>query len=52
MDPEARTYVPAYTEGRRLCRRFLGREDGAFQRLVTEQLTVSSLMDRAATIDT
>jgi hypothetical protein len=44
MAPENRTYVTAYTDGRRLCRSFIDRSPDGFRRLLTEQLTVSSLL--------
>jgi hypothetical protein len=44
-DPHVRTYVTAYTDGRRLCRNFIDRTPDGFRRLLTEQLTVSSLLD-------
>lgn len=43
-DTTWRAYVPAYTEGRRLCRAFAGRAAGNFTRLLTEQLTVADLL--------
>jgi hypothetical protein len=43
MAPDNRTYVTAYTDGRRLCRSFVDRSPDGFRRLLTEQLTVSSL---------
>jgi hypothetical protein len=43
-DPKARAYMPAYTEGRRLCRNFVDREQGNFRRLLTEQLTTADLL--------
>ncbi len=46
-DPGIRTYSPAYTHGRRLCRAFIDRTPDGFRRLLTEQLTVSSLLDPA-----
>jgi hypothetical protein len=42
-DPGIRTYSPAYTFGRRLCRSFLELNPDGFRRLLTEQVTVSSL---------
>jgi hypothetical protein len=45
MDPGLRTYVTAYTDGRRLCRSFMDRSPDGFRRLLTEQLTVSSLLE-------
>lgn len=45
MDPGNRTYVTAYTDGRRLCRSFIDRSPDGFRRLLTEQLTVSGLLD-------
>ena len=44
-DPGSWTYATAYTDGRRLCRSFIERTPGGFRRLLTEQLTVSSLQD-------
>jgi hypothetical protein len=44
LDPGSRTYVTAYTEGRRLCRSFIDRSPDGFRRLLTEQLTVPSLL--------
>jgi hypothetical protein len=43
-DPGSRTYTTAYTDGRRLCRAFVDGSPDAFRRLLTEQLTVSSLL--------
>ncbi len=43
-DPTGRAYVPAYTEGRRLCGAFADRAPGNFTRLLTEQLTVADLL--------
>jgi hypothetical protein len=43
--PHNRTYVTAYTDGRRLCRSFIDRSPDGFRRLLTEQLTVSSLLE-------
>jgi hypothetical protein len=48
MDPELRTYVTAYTDGKRLCRTFIDRSPDGFRRLLTEQLTVSSLLATGA----
>jgi hypothetical protein len=48
MDPGSRTYVTAYTDGKRLCRSFIDRSRDGFRRLLTEQLTVSSLLGTAA----
>jgi hypothetical protein len=45
MDPGSRTYVTAYTDGNRLCRTFMDRSSDGFRRLLTEQLTVSSLRE-------
>ena len=45
LDPGTRAYPTAYTDGRRVCREFMDREPGGFRRLLTEQLTVSSLLD-------
>ncbi len=44
MDPGSWTYVTAYTDGRRLCRSFIERSPDGFRKLLTEQLTVSSLL--------
>ncbi|HWC70201.1 MAG TPA: hypothetical protein VG993_03465, partial [Actinomycetota bacterium] len=44
-DPASRAYVPAYPEGRRLCRAFADRAPGNFTRLLTEQLTPADLLD-------
>jgi hypothetical protein len=44
LDAGSRTYVTAYTDGKRLCRSFMDRSRDGFQRLLTEQLTVSSLL--------
>jgi hypothetical protein len=44
MDPGSWAYVTAYTDGRRLCRSFIDRHRDGFSRLLTEQLTVSSLL--------
>jgi hypothetical protein len=43
-DPSSRAYVPAYPEGRRLCRGFVDRAPGNFTRLLTEQLTPADLL--------
>jgi hypothetical protein len=43
-DPEARAYMPAYTEGRRLCRDFADRDPENFTRLLTEQVTTADLL--------
>jgi hypothetical protein len=43
LDPGSLTYVTAYTDGKRLCRSFIDRHRDGFRRLLTEQLTVSSL---------
>lgn len=44
MDPGSWAYMTAYTDGRRLCRSFMDRHPDGFRRLLTEQLTVSSLL--------
>jgi hypothetical protein len=44
-DPGSWTYATAYTDGRRLCRSFIAGAPDGFRRLLTEQLTVSSLLD-------
>jgi hypothetical protein len=44
MDPGSWAYVTAYGDGRRLCRSFMDRHRDGFRRLLTEQLTVSSLL--------
>jgi hypothetical protein len=43
-DPTSRAYVPAYMDGRRLCRAFAARDPGNFTRLLTEQLTNADLI--------
>lgn len=43
-DPTSRAYVPAYLDGRRLCRAFAARDPGNFTRLLTEQLTNADLI--------
>ena len=43
-DPSSRAYVPAYLEGRRLCRAFAAGAPGNFTRLLTEQLTSADLV--------
>jgi hypothetical protein len=48
MDPGSRTYVTAYTDGKRLCRSFMDRYRDGLRRLLTEQLTVSSLLGTGA----
>jgi hypothetical protein len=48
IDPELRTYVTAYTDGKRICREFMDRSSEGFRRLLTEQLTVSSLLGTGA----
>lgn len=48
MDPGSRTYVTAYTDGKRLCKIFMDRSRDGFKRLLTEQLTVSSLLGTGA----
>jgi hypothetical protein len=45
MDPGSWAYITAYTDGRRLCRSFMDRHPDGFRRLLTEQLTVSSLLE-------
>jgi hypothetical protein len=45
-DPFSRAYIPAYQEGRRLCRGFADRGPGNFTRLLTEQLTIADLRGR------
>jgi hypothetical protein len=42
-DPSARAYIPAYPEGRRLCRSFVELAPGNITRLLTEQLTTVDL---------
>ncbi len=44
MDPGSWTYVTAYNDGKRLCRSFMDRNPDGFKRLLSEQLTVSSLL--------
>jgi len=48
QDPGSWTYITAYTDGRRLCRSFMDRYPDGFRRLLTEQLTVSSLLPPTA----
>ncbi len=48
MDPGSWTYVTAYSDGKRICRSFMDRNPDGFRRLLTEQLTVSSLLGTAA----
>jgi hypothetical protein len=48
MDPGSWAYMTAYTDGRRLCRSFMDRHPDGFRRLLTEQLTVSSLLESDA----
>ena len=43
-EPSLRAYVPAYVDGRRLCRDFAERAPGNFTRLLTEQLTSADLL--------
>lgn len=45
LDPGSRTYATTYTDGKRLCRSFIDRSRDGFRRLLTEQLTVSSLLE-------
>ena len=40
----SRAYVPAYMDGRRLCRAFAARDPGNFTRLLTEQLTNADVL--------
>jgi hypothetical protein len=44
----AGAYAIALTEGKRLCRQFMDRQADGFRRLLTEQLTVSSLISTGA----
>jgi hypothetical protein len=50
MDAASWTYVTAYTDGKRLCRSFMDRHRDGFRRLLTEQLTVTSLLEAGALI--
>jgi hypothetical protein len=43
-DPGAWSYMTAYTDGRLFCRSFMDLHPDGFRRLLTEQLTVSSLL--------
>jgi hypothetical protein len=43
-DPASRAYVPAYMDGRRLCRAFTAGDPVNFTRLLTEQLTTADLV--------
>lgn len=45
LAPGSWAYITAYTDGRRLCRSFMDRYPDGFRRLLTEQLTVSSLLE-------
>jgi hypothetical protein len=45
MDPGSWAYITAYTDGRSLCRSFMDLYPDGFRRLLTEQLTVSSLLE-------
>jgi hypothetical protein len=45
MDQGSWAYITAYTDGRRLCRSFMDHHPDGFRRLLTEQLTVSSLLE-------
>jgi hypothetical protein len=45
MDQGSWAYITAYTDGRRLCRSFMDRNSDGFRKLLTEQLTVSSLLE-------
>src|SRR5919106_1746977 len=42
-DPALRAYISSYTDGQRLCREFIDRAAGNFERLLTEQLTTPDL---------
>jgi hypothetical protein len=44
MDPGSRAYVTSYTDGYRLCKAFIRESPDGLGRLLTEQLTVSSLL--------
>ena len=44
MDPGSRAYVTAYTDGYRLCNAFIRANPDGLRRLLTEQLTVASLL--------
>jgi hypothetical protein len=43
-DPVWRTYVTTYSDGWRLCRKFVAGDDQRFMRLLTEQMTPSDLV--------
>jgi hypothetical protein len=43
LHPTWRAYVFCYIEGLRLCRRYVGGDPARFERLITEQLTPTSL---------
>jgi len=45
MDPGSRAYVTAYTDGYRLCNGFIRRDPDGLKRLLTEQVTVSTLLE-------
>jgi hypothetical protein len=47
-DPTWRAYISCYVEGLPLCRRFVAGDPSRFQRLLSEQLIPSDLVDNAA----
>lgn len=47
-DPTWRAYISCYVEGLPLCRRFVAGDPARFQRLLSEQLLPSDLVDSAA----
>ena len=46
-EPSSRIYVSTYSDGRRLCKDYVGRAPENFTRLLTEQLTVADIADVA-----
>ena len=47
VDPTWRAYVTTYSEGLRLCRAFVGGEQAAFRRLLTEPIRIGELLAAA-----
>jgi hypothetical protein len=46
-DPSSRIYVSTYSDGRRLCKDYVERAPENFRRLLSEQLTVTDILDAA-----
>jgi hypothetical protein len=44
LNRSSRTYAACYTEGVRLCRRFVNGSAAAFKRLLSEQITTDDLL--------